>query len=218
MTLVELAKYFTNLGRAIERFPDAPWKDALAHGQLQSKAWAATELANITSELGMAYIVAGWLGTLMPFLMAEPRLTIRKIRSFDIDPRCEPVADQLNIEYVIDDWRYKAITKDMFEIDYQEHHYTIPGENGSAMMVESPDIIINTSCDHIGDFRRWWRLIPSGKLVVLQNNNFRDGGADHINTVDSLEQLLAQAPMAAVAYSGCREFAQYRRFMVIGTK
>lgn len=198
MSLQSLARSYTSLGRAILRFPDAPWEDALSHGQMQSKAWAVQELCLLDHTLGLVYVVGGWLGTL-PLLMFESSLRFRRIFSFDIDPSCAPVADQINIEHVIDDWQFKALTADMFAMDYGDC-----------------DTIINTSCDHIADFAKWWNRVPNGKLVVLQNNNFV--APDHVNTVASIDEMIIQAPMQTILMHGARRFMKYTRFMLIGIK
>lgn len=218
MIIRDVAQVFTGLGRAVARYPDAPWEDALSHGQMQSKAWAVGELARLKRDLGTVYIVGGWLGTLGALLSVDRRMPFRVIRSFDIDPSCQPIADQVN-EHAIDGWRFKAVTKDMLAIDYHRHRYQIPtSENASADVEESPDTIINTACDHVADFGQWWSLIPMGKLVLLQNNNFHEGSADHVNVVDSLEAFQAQAPMTETLLASQLENPKFRRFMVIGIR
>lgn len=220
MNTFELARSYTSLSRAIARFPKAPWNDALSHGQLQSKAWAVSELVKVKKDIGLTYICGGWLGTLGPLLFSEDKLKIDKVRSFDIDPTCEPVADQVNVEHVITDWRYKAITKDIFHVGYDTHNYEIPiPSQNPAQMVESPDTIINTSCDHINDFHTWWDMIPKGKLVLIQNNDFKHGSDEtHTNTVENIGQLLLQAPVTKILFDGMRDLAKYRRFMMIGIR
>ena len=215
--LPDLARSYTSLGRAILKFPKAPWEDALSHGQLQSKAWAIGELARLRRNLGLVYILGGWLGT-MALLMFEAPLRFRKIRSFDIDPSCEPIADQVNIEHVMTGWRFKAVTLDMFKVNYgRNHRYRIRAPNRTMPeQSESCDTVINTCCDHIKEFQRWWTLIPAGKLVVLQNNDFT--AEDHVNTVKSPDAIIRQAPMRKVLYKGAMPFAKYNRFMVIGIK
>lgn len=218
MSLNRLARSYTSLGRAILRFPSAPWEDALSHGQLQSKAWAVTELGKFKQYLGLIYVLGGWLGTL-PLLMFESNLRFKKIRSFDIDPSCEPIADQVNIEHVITDWRYKAVTMDMYQINYShDHQYEIavPGRS-PVPQVETCDTVINTCCDHLRDFDRWWALVPKGRLVLLQNNDFREPN-DHVNIVTSLDAMLAQAPMSKLLFKGKLPLAKYTRFMLIGVK
>ena len=199
------------------RFPKAPWPDALSHGQLQSKAWALAELTKLKRSLGLVYIVGGWLG-MLPLLMFETKLAFKKVRSFDIDPKCEPIADQVNIEHVITDWRFKAVTMDMFASNYglnHRYHIMLPGHRKAAQ-VETCNTVINTCCDHIKGFSRWWGLIPKGKLVVLQNNDFVDH--DHVNIVKNTDGILAQAPMSKVLFKGTLALAKYNRFMVIGFK
>lgn len=215
--LPQLARSYTSLGRAILRFPQAPWQDALSHGQLQSKAWAIGELVKLKQSLGMTYIVGGWLGTLA-LLMFEAPLRFKKIRSFDIDPGCEAIADQVNIEYVKADWRFKAVTLDMFKVNYgKDHRYRIPAPNHSLVeQIETCDTVINTCCDHIKEFARWWSLVPKGKRVVLQNNDFH--ADDHVNIVNSPDAILKQAPMSKVLFKGAMSFPKYNRFMVIGIK
>ena len=153
LMLADLARSYTSLGRAILRFPKAPWEDALSHGQLQSKAWAIGELARLRRNLGVVYIVGGWLGTLA-LLMFEAPLRFKRIRSFDIDPRCEAIADQADIEHVITDWRFKAVTLDMFKLNYgKDHRYGIRAPSRSMTeQSETCDTVINTCCDHIRDF------------------------------------------------------------------
>ena len=34
------------------------------------------------------------------------------------------------------------------------------------------DLVINTSCEHLPDFDRWWKRIPAGQQVVLQSNDY----------------------------------------------
>ena len=214
----KFARSYTSLGRAILRYPHAPWEDALSHGQLQSKAWAVDELLKLDRNLGMIFMVGGWLGTLA-LLMEQSALRFSKIRSFDIDPTCEDVADQLNIDALMSEWRFKAITQDMFDIDYARHRYRIPVARGEiSIQVDYCDTIINTSCDHIADFARWWSLIPDGKLVLVQNNNFVNGGSDHVNTVENLDAFRAQTPMHTVLMQGELPLMKYNRFMAIGVK
>jgi hypothetical protein len=216
----KLARSFTSLGRAILRFPNAPWADAISHGQMQSKSWAVTELLKLHRHLGLIYLLGGWLGTLPLLMFAEPRLRFTKIRSFDIDPSCEPIADAVNIEHLITDWRFKAVTKDMYRVDYERHHYEISLEGRPpAIITESCDTIINTCCDHLPDFKKWWDMIPEGRLVLIQNNNFAHathGGA--MNTITSLAEMQAQAQMSKVLFSGQKDLAKYRRFMMIGLR
>ncbi len=220
MNIAELARSYTSLARAIARFPKAPWADALSHAEMQKKAWAIEELLKLKKKLGLTYVLGGWLGTFAPLLLSEPKLKVDRIRSFDVDVNCQPIADQLNIEYLITQWKFKAITKNMMDIDYSSHDYTIevPGQVDVNVAGESPDTIINTTCDTVAKFVDWWKLVPNGKFVVLQNTNFKTGGKPYVNTTNSLQKFIDQVPMKKTLFTDKRAYARFDCYMAIGTK
>ena len=220
MNVNELGRSYTSFMRAMIRFPKMPWVNSVCHDKVQIKAWAVAELVKAKKNIGTVYVMMGGMGVLGPLLFSESKLKINKIRSFDIDPQCEIIADQLNIEHVVTDWKYKAVTKDILDVGYDQHAYEIPMPGrDAAKVVESPDTIINVTCEHIEDFPKWWSLIPKGKLVLIQNNNFKHGNEEnHLNTVSALENVVERAPMSRILYDGFRDFARYRSFMLIGIR
>jgi hypothetical protein len=83
-----------------------------------------------------------------------------------------------------------------------------------------PDTIINTSCEHIPNFKEWYNKIPAGKLVILQSNNFFELD-EHINCVNDLDDFASQAPLSEILYEGELDLSKhvnYTRFMRIGIK
>jgi len=212
-------QFLSNLRKAISQYPDAYWDDALSWGQLQSKKWLVAELTKINPKMTTMFILGGWLGTL-PAMLFRSNLDIGVIRSFDIDPECAVIAEAVNkIPYVVNGWRFKASTGDMFNIDYTGHKYDTKRSDGSVVTLhERPDVIVNTSCEHI-DVATWWNMIPSGTLCVIQSNNLF-GGRDHINCVNSIGEFKAMAPMTNVMFEGDKYIstANYTRFMMIGIK
>lgn len=218
-TFAQDAIFYSQLTTAIEKFPNINWTDAFSKGQLFSKLWLIRELKSINLDLGTVFIMGGWVGVLSLLMFRDKDLRFKNIRSFDIDPECAGAADTLNRNNVMDNWRFKASTIDMFDINYHGASYKTLRANGEAVSLnETPDTIINTSCDHIFPFSRWWDQIPEGKLIAIQNNNFFGADEDHVNNVNSLEEMKAQAPMSELLYEGVLEFPQYNRFMLIGKK
>ena len=72
--------------------------DAWSHGQIESKLWLCQEF-----EHHHAYylpkniaIYGGWYGLTAFLLLTRQHIQIQKIRSYDIDPACEPIADKIN--------------------------------------------------------------------------------------------------------------------------
>lgn len=208
--------YLPQLKRTLTVFPEAEdhLSRAFSLGQLKSKLWLIEKLPN---NLGNVFICAGWVGTLANIMFEKCPTKFKSIRSFDIDPVCELVADELNRKYLADSWKFKAATLDIFEMTYPTSFNATKSDGSVVTLKETPDTIINTSCEHLDNFDRWYSRIPYGKLVILQSNNYFDV-AEHVNCVKSVDELEASAPMTRVIYKGELDLEKYKRFMLIGIK
>lgn len=191
--------------------------DCVSRGQLESKLWLVKELKKTKADLGTVFLCAGWYGTLATMLF-ESGLNITKIRNFDIDPTCVDISKTFNKKWVIEDWKYQHIVDDIHNIDFTTHTYSVHRSNGSLCeLTDSPDTIINTSCEHIENFKEWYDKIPDGKLVILQSNNYFEI-KDHVNCSSSIEEFEEQTLMTSPLYTGELELEKYTRFMRIGYK
>ena len=194
-------------------------EDCLSQGQLQSKTWLVKTLQTLNVELGTVFLCAGWYATLATMIF-EADIPVTKIRSFDIDRTCVDIAETFNKPWFVDQWKFKSITQDIMDIDYNKHTWQSWSNANNRMsypIVDSPDTIINTSCEHIPNFAEWYAKIPDGKLVVLQSNNYFEI-EDHVNCVAGPLQFSEQAPMSECLYQGAIELSKYTRFMRIGIK
>ena len=195
------------------------WDDCFSRGQLQSKLWLVDKLKKANVELGTVFLCAGWYATLATMLF-ESSIKVDKVRSFDIDPSCVDIAEVFNKPWFVDQWRFKSITQDIMDIDYNKHtwqYWSNANNRMSYPISDSPNTIINTSCEHIENFTEWYDKIPNGKLVVLQSNNYYEI-EEHVNCVGSIEEFAVKAPMDNILYSGELELPKYKRFMLIGYK
>ena len=193
--------------------------DCFSRGQLQSKMWLVNELKNTKLNLGTIYLCAGWYSTLATMLF-ESGIQLKKIRSFDLDPSCVEIAEVFNKPWFVDDWKFKAITSDIFDITYEEHtwqHWSNANNRMSYPITDVPDTIINTSCEHIENFKNWYDKIPMGKLVVLQGNDYFEI-EEHVNCASDLHEFSNKSPMSTVLYQGELKLSKYTRFMKIGIK
>jgi hypothetical protein len=183
---------------------------ALNKNQIASKMWLAESLLGaVGPALGTVTILGGWFGVLGAVLLHDPRFTIRRVVSVDIDPRCAAIAESLNATHVRAG-RFGATTADMLEIDY--------GHGGAAPEGGTPDdLVINTSCEHLAAFGRWYDRIPPGQRLVLQSNDYF-ACTQHVNCVADLAAFRTQAPMREVLFAGARQMRRYVRFMLIGEK
>lgn len=194
-------------------------EDCFSRGQLSSKLWLINELKKLNMDLGTIYLCAGWYATLSTMIF-ENKLKVDKIRSFDINPSCVEIAEIFNKPWFVDNWRFKAITQDIYDINYTEHtwqSWSALNNRMSYLITDVPTTIINTSTEHLLYFSDWYNKIPDGKLLVLQNNNYIEI-EDHVNCSKSIEDFSKKAPMKTVLYEGELVLPKYTRFMKIGIK
>jgi len=206
------------LVKTIRNFPNTNIKDAFARGQLHSKKWLVEELEKCSMHLGTIFLCAGWYGTLATMLFESEKIHLDKIRSFDIDDSCWRVAESINKPWVMDEWKFKATTQDIHNINFKEYTYMTLRSNGTEReLFDVKNTIINTSCEHIENCEKWWNSISKGKICVLQSNNYYSL-KEHINCVSDVDNFKSIAPMTTYLYTGEKLLGKYTRYMLIGIK
>jgi len=179
--------------------------DAFSNGQIESKIWLCENLETIsTIRNPKIWILGGWYAVTAFLLLSRNNMSIGNIRSFDIDPECQPIADKINNNWEIQQWKFKAFTKDCNELAYS---------------TDQPDIIINTSTEHF-ESNVWFDRIPTGTLVCLQGNDMNH--EDHYSQFKNLEEFINFFSLTTTLYKGEKEFVypswSFKRFMLIGIK
>lgn len=188
-----------DLARVVGDHPDSAIANAFNHRQVASKLWARDMLfESCGGRFGRIWILGGWYGVLAAMLFDDPRFEIDLIESIDVDPSVMSVARTMNRR---SGKHFEASTGDMYGLDY----------HGAR-----PDLIVNTSCEHIADVRGWLDLLPSGTRVLLQSNDYFSEPT-HINSVARLEDFEAMTRLASIDFAGALPTKKYTRFMLIGT-
>ena len=186
------------LAKVIARHPKADIANAFNHKQVACKMWARDELFSAwRGRFGTVWILGGWYGVLAAMLLEDTRLDIGRIESIDIDAEVAAVAQTLNGA----EPRFTALTADMYALDYA---------------AARPELVINTSCEHIADVRGWLSLLPKGTKVLLQSNDYFSEPT-HINCVESQDAFERLAGLAELRFSGTLPQKKYNRFMLIGS-
>lgn len=206
----------SQLKRTLNKFPESETAmiDAFSLGQLKSKLWL---IENLPDNLGTVFICAGWYGTLASLMFEKCRDKFDKIRNFDIDETCAPIADTMNRYRVMDSWQFKASTFNIINMTYPTTYTTHRANGTSLELIEMPNTIINTSCEHITDFTKWYNNIPKGTTVILQSNDFFNL-PEHVNCAVDKEDFDSMTPMTTTLYLGDLILEKYTRFMKIGIK
>jgi hypothetical protein len=170
--------------------------DAFWQGQLKSKEWLITNLRKNVNKVVSIDIHGGWVGVLASMLF-QSDIYITNIRSIDIDPSCESIANMMNKQEEMAG-RFRAVTADMCAIR------------------SDADVIINTSCEHItqDQYDLWLSGMPHNSLIVLQSNNYNI--PEHIRIAQDLEEFKLQSGLKNILYAGELELPLYKRFMIIG--
>ena len=185
--------------QAIRQSPD-PMRtmDAFWSGQLRSKEWLINCLDEHVHFASSIDIHGGWVGVLASMLF-QSNIPITTIRSIDIDPECQDIADMMNRQEFLEE-RFKAVTYDMCEFQ------------------SDADISINTSFEHISQeaYELWLSRLRNDSLVVLQTNNYQI--PEHVRIAKNLEEFKEQSCLKHILYSGELELPLYKRFMIIGKK
>lgn len=183
---------------------------AFTAGQIASKAWLLAQLYPIlTHPVQNCVIIGSWVGTIVPFL--HRKFIINRIYGIDSDPDSVRLSEEFNQNYVQDNWKYKGVIMD---INYQETKW-LQFETGGELIQVKPDLIINTSCEHMDT--EWFDGADNDQLIVMQTNNYHDWH-EHINTLDSVQEMQQKYKLSKTLYAGSLELPVYTRFMQIGYK
>ncbi len=196
--------FIADVLKTAARHPEPDLAHALNYNQTTSKTWLLKALHGaVGGELGVVHVLGGWYGVLGAMLLHDRRFDVRRLLSIDRDAGCKPVAESLNRTHV-ESGRFEARTADIYELDYAP--------------ANRPDLIVNTSCEHLQRFAEWYAGLPAGMLLVLQSNDFFDCIPHHVNCVPDLEAFKGQAPMSEPLFEGQLKTKNYTRFMLIGRK
>ena len=175
--------------RTLESF----WK-----GQIKSKLWLINELMIHVSSIDNNIVIhGGWNGVLASLLF-QSSIKTKNVVSIDIDPRCEEIARTMNkIEDI--SGKFKAITCSMDEYQYDFF----------------PDIVINTSCEHITQdtYNKWLEKIPNSSIIVLQSNDYFQLD-EHIRCAEDIDHFIEQSNIKIFS-AKLLELPTYNRFMLI---
>lgn len=176
--------------------------DAFWDGQIDSKAWLVNVLNTYAKPDSNVYIFGGWIGVLGNLISGCSTWNPGKIRSIDLDPWCEAIADKLNHDWYTDEWRFKAVTADMGDFKYDPDIW--------------PDIVINTSTEHVSQetYDCWFDRIPTGTMVVLQGNDFFSC-SEHIRCSNTLSDFCRMNHVHGSLWTGKLQTSEYTRFMAL---
>jgi hypothetical protein len=206
--------FITNIVKAVDEADNI--EDAMSVGQVKSKLWMIDKIKATGVDLGKVFLLAGWYGIPAYFLLKECKT--EQVFSFDIDDSCWSIAERINKNFTLDNWKFKATTEDVYNINFAGHDFTTKRANGTQEKLWCrPDTIICTSVEHLDNFPEWVGNIQPGQLCIFQSNNYNELD-EHINCHNTVDELLEQSGLNKVLYADSINLTKYDRHMVIGYK
>jgi hypothetical protein len=162
-----------------------------------SKFWLCDKLSNVLrittkDEPQVVFVLGSWYGNMGLILPLYP-IPISKLVLVDTDRDCINKS-----RFILKNLPFEVETRlqDAADVEYG---------NG-------PCVVINTSCNDMGDGRPWYPRIPTGSIVALQSRD------DH----ESLPHMVWKYPMSNTFFLGSKHLTDptesYHRLMRIGMK
>jgi len=174
--------------------------DSMSNGQIKSKKWLCEELGKIKfSEPIHIEIIGGWFGYPMIEMLSKI-FEIKQIDYYDIDINCKKVLAQ-----------YINHFKPTFKIAIFDNYF-------DRTDIRRRQLIINTSSEHMKDIvsmKKYYKDYPTTPIIAIQSNNYNIID-DHINCVNSVEELIEKNQISNILYKGENNQELYTRYMVIG--
>ena len=188
--------------------------DSMNSSQLESKLWLVETLKTFDVQPKRVALLAGWFAQYIVPLMFDAFPKCEWIENFEIDHDVSPISYKFNKRFKEEN-RYKMNMRNVMikPLKFRQNpNIPIPKE-------DVYDVIINCACEHMypmWKFRELNNAVQRNPLLVLQSSN-DDQHEDHINCVQSEDELIDQARIKHVVYSGSKILSnKSTRFMVIG--
>lgn len=194
------------------RFP----QNAFTVTQLASKTWlmdALTQIPSLGTDKPTIAILGSWVGSYVEFILDAFKDThgITRIYGLDKDPYNVRLSDEFNARHVQNSWLYKGVIADIERQNASDMQFEVGGE----LISVRPDVLINTSCEHMDT--QWFDTADEDQLIVMQSTNLLYG-AEHINVMSNFQAMSDKYSLRDTLYSGTMKFPSYDRYMQIGYK
>jgi hypothetical protein len=206
----ELANDWKNALSASEPYLFKRVMDSMNQSQLESKLWIIQELIKLEIKPKRVAILAGWYAQYIVPLLYDNFESLEFVENYEIDQDVKRLSYKFN-KRLKEDKKYRITIRNVMFDKIQEGWHPV---HKLGM-----DTIINCACEHMypmWKFRELNKTIQKNPLYILQSSN-DEQHEDHINCVNSEEELIDQARIKDVMYSGSKILSnKSTRFMVIG--
>jgi len=195
-------RYSECLGWFYRRNPDKikDYIKSVSPKQIWCKKWLIRKLIDTNIEFKNIHLYGGWFGyPIIDYL--DKSFKIKSLINIDCDKNAILACHRFSKYYFNHDYvQYSKLQVEQFAGDFQ-----------------NIDLVINTSSEHMKDLPELIKnkLYNDDCVFALQSNNMYDI-SDHINCVNSKEELIEKSGLNKILYAGVQNMENYSRYMVIG--
>ena len=195
-------RYSECLGWFYRRYPDKikEYIQSVSPKQLRCKKWLIRKLIEVPKDFENIHLYGGWFGyPIIDYL--DKTYKIKNLLNIDFDRTATRTCNRFSEFYFIHNY-VKSLCADVSQV------------SGNFKNI---DLVINTSSEHMLNLPELVKNKYYNKSCVfaLQSNNMFDID-DHINCVNSKEELIEKSGLNKILYAGTQNMETYSRFMVIG--
>ena len=177
--------------------------DSISPLQMKCKKWLVSELTNLPfPEKISIQLFGGWFGYPLTDMLNE-NFNINLLENIDIDEYAIKLSKVYNSQNNLANLIFRSRAADV----------SVPWKTDTII-----DLVINTSSEHMPDLPVLIKdkKYKPGCIFALQSNNMFHL-EEHINCVNSKEELEHKSGLSRILYSGTLEMPNgYERYMVIG--
>ena len=206
----ELANDWKNALSSSEPYLFKRVMDSMNQSQLESKLWIIQELIKLEIKPKRVAILAGWYAQYIVPLLYDNFESLEFVENYEIDQDVKILSYKFN-KRLKEDKKYRITIRNVMFDKIQEGWHPV---HKLGM-----DTIINCACEHMypmWKFRELNKPVLRNPIYVLQSSD-DDQYSDHINCVNSEDELIDQARIKDVMYSGAKLLPnKSTRFLVIG--
>lgn len=203
ISLLEISNWLNTLRKLKTNSEKNRFLESLWESQIKSKLWLINQVNNCIIGPQNIYVFGGWTGMLSNLLFQYAKFEILKIRSIDIDPWCEQIAQDVNANYSSENL-FKSITSNMATYEYEK---------------DNNKLVINTSSEHVNQatYDLWYELVPKNSIVVVQSNNMFNHH-EHIRCSSTLGDFKKINHVSNELFSNELILDNFTRYMAIWIK
>ena len=183
--------------------------------QVEGKLWLGNQLIKLGVVPDHVALLGGWYAHYLTAILID-NVGAKYVTNFEIDHDAHFISFKFNRRYKDEPRKYRSMRRNVMD---KSLRYVKTLDDTQEKDAQVYDVVVNTSCEHMFPMWKFRELNPQleDSLFVLQSTNQTENCPDHINPVENEDELIEQARLMDVWFSGKKKLLNgFERFLVIG--